>query len=467
MRRSTASFVVFAVATAASPVCPGCAEGEDRARLVRAYDPTPPRAVLDGSPILVPELLDIAGTIASDVPARSVGREVVLVDAKGERRNVVTGADGAFVFDRVSAPYDVAVEPTRDGPVVVYLGLQRRDPFIPLSERELGGPTVRQTLRVDLQMDRSPCANAPGWVTVVTTSSWGGGTTVAPCVAGERFRAVDVEHIVDNVVGSGVVAVHVLVEDDGGTAYAYARTDVTPSDAGLLTEVGRLEPLPIAFGPWVTLEASGEASLMPDWRWMTAVSLDVGGEDGRAGRTLLSSMSEGATLRRPLPAIPGASMSASVFGWHPKADGKTPFYRSTEAWSGARTPTSKPLALPVAAGPDIVHPKETERLAARDFAMEWNEGTSRSLAMLSVRNPSGSVFQVVTEEHEIAPSRLDALGVRPLDAGDYALELAAFPNARVDDVTSPVLSIRSRRFDRSHAGATTLLRVPFQIVFGE
>lgn len=424
--------------------------------VTRRDEPHAARTVDAGPSALAPEPVDVAGKIVSDLPDGAAGRDVVVLDSNLQAWRCVSDQAGRFFVGHVAAPYDVAVLPRADFPAMVYLGIGRGDPTLDLYDRPSSAGTEAspsRTLHFGLSLGKSPCVAADGWVTVATTSAFAYGTSVVACARGQRQMRVDVEHVGAGALSDAALDVHVLVEDPSGASFAYARRSTTTDG------IENLEPVPIGTIASVDVAATGETALLPDWRWMTALSLEVG------DATLLYAVSAGHEARWALPAIAGSSVQASVIGVHPRGEDASPFHRSTEAWSGTTPLGSSPIDVAIVTGPDLVRPSEGEEIRATELAFEWQTPaiTTVFLSLWDVEK-ARVAYRVVTAERAVPRDRLALLGVDDLANGDHFLELSASLGTSTDDVTSPDEAVRTRPFDRRHPGAETFLRIPFSIV---
>ncbi len=408
----------------------------------------------------------MTGSVATDLDEPIAGRAVVLVDARGARHEIATDGDGGFTVSGVVPPYDLAVAPASSGPMTVHLGIQRRDPYVELFERDGPTPTAAsQRIRVGVRWpacDLRSCS-----VVAMTSSPSGGGSSTTACAPGEQVTAIDVDHRWrGHTVRPGEqIDVHVLVSDVDRSFFAHAHVDGVAAAPGDTVDVGVLQPASVAASEAIPIVAEGGAAALPDWRWSTTVFLDVSGE-GRApdpASLLMVAADAGATVRAPL--IAGAKLFASITAVHPRSDAQGGFHRSSEAWSGARTPSVAPITLDVAAGPEMVRPGSTGSLSRRGLGFEWTSSSGLALSTLTVADTArGRVrFRVLTTGSEVPLARLSELGLPKLDVGDHVLDLSTSAGVGADDAVSPDAAVRRRRFDRTRPGAASHLRVPFQV----
>ncbi len=408
--------------------------------------------------------IDVAGVVASDLAEPIVGRSLVLVDSRGARHELVTGGDGSFVVPAVLPPYDVAVVPA-SGPVTVHLGLYRSNPWIELFERE--GPTPSpesRTIRVHV---RAPACDAPScWITAMTASPAGSGSTTAPCEPGADVTVVDVDHRWrgPSVPPGDRIDVHVLVGGAGRSSFAYGRVDAVAAAADTV-DVGMIEPAPVPATDPISMGVEGGAGALTDWRWSTSVFLDLSGDSIGSDTGFLFMVAPAATTTVRAPLLPGVRMFANIAASHPRADGQGGFHRSAEVWSGARALSVDPIMMEIAAGPEIVRPASGGTLSRRGLGFEWRSLGIAALSTLTVADTTrGSVrFRVSTTAQEVPFARLARLGLPKLELGDHVLDLSTAPRASADDAVSPDSLVRRQRSDRSRPGMTTYLRIPFQI----
>ncbi|MBX3264173.1 MAG: hypothetical protein KF782_31165 [Labilithrix sp.] len=429
----------------------------------------PPRATAPAServPERAPERIDVAGLVATDLDEPVGGRAVTLVDALGVRHDRVTSGRGAFAVADVAAPYDLMVARGSAAAATVYLGLQRRDPYVELFERD--GPTpspARQTIRVGV---RAPaCGGASCRVTAVTTSPSGAGSATTACPDGEGVVVVGVDHGWRGlaVLPDERVDVHVLVGDDARAWYAYARAASVLAAPGETVDVGVVDPSPVGVTDAISVGAAAGEGALVDWAWTTSVSLDVSGDLERSDPGFVFSVAPSATTSLRLPLVPRARMSVHVAARHSRSDDGGGFHRSTEAWSEVRPVSIDAVALDVAPGPELVSPTDGGAISRRGAGFAWTASGSAGLATLTVvdRARGGARFRVLTTAREVALARIASLGLPELDLGVYVLDLATASGVGIDDATSPDADARRRGRDRTRAGGASRLRVGFRV----
>ncbi|MBX3199707.1 MAG: hypothetical protein KF894_16345, partial [Labilithrix sp.] len=355
--RTVVAAVSLTLLVALSVACSGEGGGAPLAAPIEA----PPRATAPGTemPERAPERIDVAGLVATDLGAPIGGRRVTLVDALGVRHDRVTSGRGAFAVDDVSVPYDLMVERGSADADTVYLGLQRRDPYAELFERD--GPTpspARQTIRVGV---RAPaCGGGACRVTAVTTSPSGGGSATAACPDAGGLAVVEVEHGWRGLsVPSGErVDVHVLVGDEPRAWYAYARAASVAAAPGERVDVGVIDPEPVAMTDATSVGATAGAGALADWVWSTSVSLDVSGDPDRREPGFVFAVAPSASTSVRLPLVPRARWGVSVSARHARSDEGGGFHRSTEVWSEVRPLSVEAVALDVGPGPELMAPTD-------------------------------------------------------------------------------------------------------------
>jgi hypothetical protein len=427
--------------------------------------------------MLVAERIQVGGIIVSDLEGGARERSVALVDARGQRQNAVTDDAGAFAFSEVAPPYDLAVASASSGPMTVYLGLERDDPYVDLFERDGPSPAAEsQTLRVSLHTHA--CGASPGWATVVTSSASGTGAATTSCSDGDGVLTVEVEHAWHGIAvdPSELIDVNVLVGNGACSSFAHARLDGIRSAPGETVDVGCVDPVVVpAMGP-IMIGARGGPGDLPDWRWTTSLSLDLVGNPARPATALVLAAAPLAFTTAHLPLIPGAAIHVNVSASHPRGGHQGGFHRSTEAWSGARGVSAESIMLDVVPGPEIVRPAVGATLSRRGLGFEWHatgptgEGRRRdpsgpSLATLAVSDRvRGTLrFRVITTTEEVSLSRLSMLGVPRLELGDHELDLSTMNGVAMDDVVSSDVATRRKHLDKTRPGAAAYLRVPFQV----
>lgn len=445
---------------------PGCASGEGTAPLTRREAPPPSAIPTTTAPERrsAERAIDVAGVVATDLDDAIAGREVSLVDARGAQYRTVTNGDGGFSFTRIVPPYDLAVAAASSAAATVYLGLARRDPHVELFERN--GPTpslARQVLRVGVRS--SACASGSCWLTVATASASGEGHATVHLERDAAVGWVDVDHHWHgaSILPRELLDVHVLLRDGDEelASFAYARLPQQAAAPGETIDLGVAEVEPVPATDPVSVNAMAGAGALPDWRWTTTVSIDLSG-DAISSFPLVVAEALSTTVRLPL--IPQATMRAAISATHPRADAEAGFSRSAEAWSGS-LPLSNGVSLDVTVGPDLVRPAASGSLSRRGAGFEWLAPPGGVLSTLTVTDISHGAarFRVFTMDPRAPLARLAQLGLSKLEVGNHVLDLSTSPHFGVEDAVSPDVVLRRRRENRALPGATTYLRVPFQV----
>jgi hypothetical protein len=201
-QRSLAILVLgasFAIVLGA--VGPACAD--DSAREGGGAAERPPRLVGPAVPetsadveVPLPPSIDVSGRVVNDLEEAVVGRSVVVVDRRGKRQEIMTDEDGGFYAIAVVPPYDLVVSEAPSGAVITpiaFLGLSRPDPRLEVFESQ--GPVPRpaaQPMRIGVKLP--PCRATAGacWVSVVSASASGSGTTAGSFTVGTVCATYDV-----------------------------------------------------------------------------------------------------------------------------------------------------------------------------------------------------------------------------------------------------------------------------------
>lgn len=419
----------------------------------------------------------VRGTVETDTEEGRRSRDVIVVDARGERHEARTNDVGAFAIGDVSLPYDIAVVPPSRAPATLFLGVSRRDPHLRLFEGD--DPALRaepQLVHATVRLRATPCATDAGWITIVTASRSGSGMAMASCAPGNEDPAVEVLHVFREAhpFTGERIDTHVLVENEGGSSFAYAGMLPVPALPGATTLAGIALPEPTAVSAPIVVGVRDVAAAegLESWQWTTAVAIDVPGQAGGPAASLPFAVTLGSSMRVALPVLPEASLRASVIAQQLRPAGEeATFFRSSEGWSEPLPLTSGVVEISVARAPELVRPTEKGALSRVGAGFEWASATvaggedAAPLSTLSVLDAStGAVlFRVLTTEHAIPLDRIGALGAVKLELGHRNLELATVAATTLDDVTSPDAAVRRRSSDRSRRGSTTFLRVPFTV----
>ncbi|HVM69010.1 MAG TPA: carboxypeptidase-like regulatory domain-containing protein [Gaiellaceae bacterium] len=466
MRSSVASVclrILLAVA------CASCTRGEDvDAPLIVGDEPPPPRAAVTAGPeagsAVAP--VDVSGVVTDDRSEPLPSRAIVAVDAHGARQYAVTDGAGRFDFPGVAPPYDLAALPVGGGAATVFLGLRRSGLHVELLDRDRPAPPLaRQTVRVGVRAPR--CGRVVCSVTAATRSASGAGSVTTDCREGGDV-SIDVEHVWRHgtpIGASEPIDVHVLVSDEAPSTYSYGRIHGVAGGGDAVVDAGYAELAPVAATEPAVLGAHGGAGALTDWRWTTAISLDLPGAAAAGAAPFVVAEEAAASTTFSVPLAPEVMVFASVSASHPRGERQGGFFRSTEAWSGGRGPSEVPFGVDVAPGPEIVRPAVGGIFSRRGRGFAWVSLGIAGLATLTVaeRARGGARLRVLTSGEGVPLDRLAVLGLPKLDLGDHVLDLVTSPGAGVDDAVSPDPVVRGRREDRSRPGTKTYLRVPFRV----
>jgi hypothetical protein len=377
--------------------------------------PAPMSAVVSNEPSPRPpasaapavEKIAIRGRLTTSRGTPLAGEPFVTVDLDGERSEAVTGPSGELEVEELRPPYDLRVGDT------VYLAVTRPDPVLEVDREEERAPPEE----VVVEVHPPSCGRGPCIIDVVTTSRDGEGRATA---VGEG--PVAVSHIFRGRDASEVTA-HVLAHDEDFASVAYARGH------------GTLWPTRVETNEVAADDAS--------------VRLDVPG---------------GASfeVRKRVPWIPGAT-------WRMERSAAAPptamvLHRSSRAWSGILALGRDPPALPLPVGPEILRPVAGGALSARGAGWSW-ASDPRALFTIDVVDVARGAFcyRVLTNDGDLPPRRLEALGLARLSPGAHTFSLETSPFTSVDDAVSSDAATRRRRFDMKRAGAATYETIAFTV----
>jgi hypothetical protein len=470
LRRPLSILVLGACfALALGALGPACAD--DSARETGANIERPPRLVGPAVPDVEPEAeaplpptVDVAGRVVNDLEEAVIGRPIVLVDGRGKRQEVLTDEDGGFYVIGVVLPYDLVVAEAPSGAVITpiaFLGLNRTDPRLEVFETQ--GPVARpasQPVRIGVKLP--PCRATAGacWVSVVSASPSGSGTTAGSYTAETETSIYDVDHTwrEPTTRPGESIDVHVLVGDAQYTEYAYSRVTRVAARPGEPTDVGMTMPTPVESTDPVSV--AGHATMLPEgWQWTLASQLELPG-----GAMIALRYDWTAATAMRLPRLAGATWHVGAWAQHPPAEGRPYFHRSAQAWSGTLPITLTNVALDVPMTPEPLRPLIEGTLSRRGQGIAWDARSPALASLVLVDLARGRQrFRAFTSESEIALKRLEALGLRRLDPGDHVFDLMTTPGATVDELTQPDEHQRARRFDVHVPGATTYQRFRFQV----
>jgi hypothetical protein len=163
-----------------------------------------------------------------------------------------------------------------------------------------------------------------------------------------------------------------------------------------------------------------------------------------------------------LPKIPGATWRMERSAAAPPT--ATELHRSSRAWSGRLALDRDPPALPLPVGPEILRPLAGGALSARGAGWSW-ASDPRTLFTIDVVDVARGAFcyRVLTNDSDLPPRRLEALGLARLSPGAHTFSLETSPFTSVDDAVSSDAATRRRRFDLQRAGAATYETIAFTV----
>ena len=386
----------------AAPTAEGAARSSARA-------PSAPAGSSDAGPSGPPRIHDVAGLVLDAWGTPVVGRPVVVVDARGDRRELMTDEGGTFHAMEIAPPYDVGLEAAPSGPLrvpVTYFGLRREAPRFALPERPVDvAPPHAFRIVVD-----ATCAAPPCTVTVATSSAHGSGAGVRALNAASGTVVVPVEHAfrVWRVRDTESMEVDVLVTDASGSAFAYGHA------AGIATQPAErsdveIVPAPIASAGPLAIDGVGASG--------TALHLAL-----PSGATMALARASGAALVVHAPLVPGATLDAEAWSG------------GAVAWSGSLDPRTSYVRLEPPRGPVITQPSPGGTLSRRGSGMAWADAAGAitiSLTDLATGQPD---LLVHTMGAGLSLRRLDRLGVAAPALGAHELVVTAYAGIGVDDL---------------------------------
>jgi hypothetical protein len=365
----------------------------------------PPRQPESAAPAV--EKIALRGRLTTSRGTPLAGEQFVTVDLDGERIEAITGPRGELDVEEVRPPYDLRVGDT------VYLAVTRHDPVLEIDREEDHAPPQE----VLVEVHPPACGREPCIIDVVTTSRDGEGRATAigegPIAISHGFRGREASEI----------EVHVLAHDEAFTTVAYARGHGELWPAGVETREVLVDDAT------VTLDVPGGASF------------EIGPR---------------------LPSIAGATWRMDRSAAAPP--NATELHRSSRAWSGALALDRDPPALPLPVGPEILRPLAGGALSARGAGWSW-ASDPRTLFTIDVIDLARGAFcyRVLTNDSDLPPRRLEALGLARLSPGAHTFSLETSPFTSVDDAVSPDVVARRRRFDVKRAGAATYETIAFTV----
>ena len=424
----------------------------------------PTSATAPDSGALAWPTVDVAGLIVDDGDVPVVGRNITIVDRRGRHEEILSDEDGGFHIQAVAPPYDLLVAAAPSGAVItplVYLGLNRADPRIEVSEAP--GPVTRpqgQPIRVGVKLPPCPRWTGACWVTVVTHSANGHGMTAGSYTEGLESAVYDVTHSweQEQTQPDEMIDVHILVGDAQYTHYAYAQFVHVEARPGELTDLGMTTPVPIESSPPVTVSERGVAQA-EGWQFTLASQLLLSD-----GATIALRYDWAASSALRLPLLPGAGWQ--VAGWTqnaPNPDDPS-FHLSMQAWSGTLPLSTANVAFDLPTPPAPLRPTMAGDFSRRGAGFAW-DGTHPGLAELVVVDAThgGEKLHAFTADAEVSLKRLDALGLARLRQGEHTMDLTTTPGMTADELTEPDAPKRRERFDVDSPGAITYQRFRFVV----
>lgn len=410
----------------------------------------------------------ITGRLETDDGQPIIGRPLAVVDARGERREVLSDEGGGFNVPNVVRPYDLAVagSPSTNRPTpTVFLGITREDPFIELFERD--GPKTRPAAEIlRFAVKPPPCLSITATCTIAVVSgseSGAGGSAVPYGEAGNVLFEIEHEWSGDVVGAKERIALHVVTFDDARTSFAHASIEDIRAAAGDLVELGILEPAPVPASEPLLVSAlvRGPAAA---WSPSIATWLDL---PGNAALAFSYGSNREESMR--VPVIHGATFRANAWMQHPAVADRPQFHSAVQAWSGsqpvARDGGTLSLVMPVA--PTPIRPQMDGHLSAGGLGYAWTNppGAPLPLNEITVARVDSGVLRVRvwTSSDEIPFSKLQTLGVQPLQPGDHVIGITSSPTDSLDDAVHPDATIRHARYDVRRRGSATYQRFRFKV----
>lgn len=410
----------------------------------------------------------ITGRLETDDGVPIIGRPLAVVDARGERREVLSDEGGGFNVPNVVRPYALAVagSPSTDLPTpTVFFGITREDPFIELFERD--GPTTRPAAQVlRFAVKPPPCTSTTSSCTiaVATGSPSGSGASSVSYREGSNVL-FEIEHqwSAQFVGGKETIALHVVTFDDERTTFAHASREGIRAAAGDLTELGIFEPASVPASDPLTVSALARGPAAA-WSPSIATWLDL---PGHAAMAFSYGSNRDETLR--LPMIHGATFRANVWMQHPAVVDRPQFHNAVQAWSGtqALAPDGGTLSLVLPFAPTPIRPEMDGQLSAGGLGLAWTNPSGAPMPLTEItvaRVDTGAVrYRVWTASDEIPFTKLESLGIQPLAPGDHVIGITSSPIDSLDDAVHPDAGVRHARWNVRRRGATTYQRFRFKV----
>jgi hypothetical protein len=410
----------------------------------------------------------ISGHLETDDGIPIIGRPLAVVDARGERREVLTDEGGGFNVPDVVRPYDLAIagSPSSATPTpTVFLGITREDPFVEVFERD--GPKTRPAAEIlRFGVKPPPCTSTTSScvLSVVSGSASGSGASSISYREGKNVP-FEIEHEWhgDLVGAKETITLHVLAFDEARTTFAHASLDGIRAASGDLVELGILEPIAVpATAPVdVSAVARGPAAA---WSPSIATWVDL---PGGAPLAFSYGMERQETLRLPL--IHGATFRANAWMQHPAVADRPQFHSAVQAWSGMLPiePDGGAVSLAVPLAPAPVRPEMDGHLSAGGLGLAWTNPSSAPMPLTEItvaRVDTGVLrYRVWTIGDEVPFAKLETLGIQPLQPGDHVIGITSSPVDVLDDIVHPDGAVRRARYDVRRRGATSYQRFRFQV----
>lgn len=408
----------------------------------------------------------ISGRVETDEGIAIIGRPIAVVDARGERTQVLSDEGGTFHVPNVARPYDLVVAGSPSGVVqtpTIFLGLTREDPFIELFERD--GPTTRpaaQKLRLGV---RPPACTAPSCAITVVSGSPAGGGASAMSYRDEALVLFEIDHEwTGTTIGAKEsIEVHVLAFDEGRTTFSYAHRDGIRAQGGDLTELGIFEPASVPASGDLVVSAVARG---PSAAWSPAIAtwLDL---PGGASLSFTYGAKREDTIRVPL--VHGATLRANAWMQHPAVPDRPQFHSAAQAWSGTQAVAADggALTLEIPIAPTPMRPEMDGTLSANGLGLAWTNPKSAPSALTEItiaRVDTGALrSRVWTIGDEVPFAKLARLGLAPLAPGDHVIGLTSSSGDALEDLVHPDASMRRARNDPRRGGATTYQRFRFTV----
>lgn len=410
----------------------------------------------------------ITGRLETDDGQPIIGRPLAIVDARGERREVLSDEGGGFNVPNVVRPYDLAVagSPSTSQPTpTVFLGITREDPFIELFERD--GPKTRPAAEIlRFAVKPPPCLSPASSCTIAVVSgseTGAGGSAVPYGEAANVLFEIEHEWSGDFVGATDRIALHVVTFDEARTSFAHASIEGIRAAAGDLVELGILEPVPVPASEPLLVSAlvRGPAAA---WSPSIATSIDL---PGNAALAFAYGSNREESLRFPI--IHGATFRTNAWMQHPAVVDRPQFHSAVQAWSGSQ-PIARDggtLSLVMPSAPMPIRPEMDGILSAGGLGLAWTNPPGAPLPLNEItvaRVDTGALrLRVWTSSDEVPFAKLQSLGIQSLKPGDHVLGMTSSPVDALDDAVHPDATVRHARYDTRRRGATTYQRFRFKV----